>query len=200
MREGGDPLSHPTCPTAPLQSGPPGLLLWLTGAPGSGKSTTAQLLARNHGWVYYDVDCFGDLRNPFIHPDTSNPTMATARQRPLVGPGRQERQEICREAFTAWESFLNKEEISESGWSSIERFLDALCEEILRQRDRLGGDWAVAGCLSHRRMRDRVRLNLRTAGVRMIHLGMEEEEDIRTRLARRHGDAVEMLMVSLPNL
>ena len=146
------------------------------------------------------MDCFGDLRNPFIHPDTSNPTMATARQRPLVGPGRQERQEICSKAFTAWESFLNKEEISESGWSSIERFLDALCEEILRQRDRLGGDWVVAGCLFHRRMRDRVRLNLRTAGVRMVHLSMEEEEDITTRLARRHGDAVEILMVSLAYL
>ena len=46
-------------------------------------------------------------------------------------------------------------------------------------------------------MRDRVRLNLRTAGVRMIHLGMEVEEDIRTRLTRRHVDAVEILMVSL---
>ena len=35
----------------------------MTGAPGSGKSTSAQLVARQLLWLYYDTDCFGELRN-----------------------------------------------------------------------------------------------------------------------------------------
>ena len=85
MREGGDPLSHPTCPTAPLQSGPPGLLLWLTGAPGSGKSTTAQLLARRLGYVYYECDTFAQLKNPFIDVHVENPSIAQLKQKILKG-------------------------------------------------------------------------------------------------------------------
>ena len=52
----------------------------------------------------------------------------------------------------------------------------------------------VAGCLTHRRMRDRVRLNLGTQ-VTIVHLAMELE-DIRTRLTRRHQESVDILMVS----
>ena len=83
--EGGDPLSHPTCPTAPLKSGPPGLLLWLTGAPGSGKSTTAQLLARRLGYVYYECDTFAQLKNPFIDVHVENPSIAQLKQKILKG-------------------------------------------------------------------------------------------------------------------
>ena len=196
MREGGDPISHPSCPSSPLAlpGGGPGCLLWLSGAPGSGKSTTAQLVARLHGWVYYDIDCFGELRNPFIHPDTPNPTMATERQRPLVGEGRQEREEICSEGYRAWASFLKTGELSESDWSAVDRYMDALCEDIQRQRGRLGGHWAVAGCLTLRRMRDRVRSNL-GAQVSIVHLAMDQE-DIRARLTLRHQDSAEILMVS----
>ena len=151
-------------------------------------------MARHHGWVYYDIDCFGELRNPFIHPDTPNPTMATDRQRPLVGDGRQERQEICSEGYRAWETFLNNGEMGERDWRAVDRYMDALCEDIQRQRHRLGGHWAVAGCLPLRRMRDRVRSNL-GAQLSLVHLTMEQE-DIKARLTRRHQDSAEILMVS----
>ena len=35
----------------------------MTGAPGSGESNSAQLVARQYGRLYYDSDCFGELRN-----------------------------------------------------------------------------------------------------------------------------------------
>ena len=82
--------------------------------------------------------------------------MAQERQRPLVGEGSQERKEICREIGEAWERIVEKEETS-ADWCVIEKYLDILCEDIRSQRERIGGDWAVAGCITHRRMRDIVR-------------------------------------------
>ena len=40
-----------------------GKVLWITGAPGLGKSTSAQLLSRNAGYVYYEADCFYSFRS-----------------------------------------------------------------------------------------------------------------------------------------
>ena len=69
----------------------PGKLLWLSGAPGMGKSTSAQLLARNHGYVYYEADAFAMMLNPFVDLHDDNPSMATAKQRILKG----EKQLLC---------------------------------------------------------------------------------------------------------
>ena len=50
-----------------------------------GKSTSAQLLGRNHGYVYYEGDCFGGLKNPFNTLDSDNPTMDQIKMRNLKG-------------------------------------------------------------------------------------------------------------------
>ena len=57
LRSETDPVS---CPPGPyrLQPGLAGRLLWISGDPATGKSTSAQLLARLHDYVYYEVDCF----------------------------------------------------------------------------------------------------------------------------------------------
>ena len=47
----------------------------ISGPPGAGKSSTAQLLGRKEGWVYYEVDCFLKLRNLFIPLDVPNPSI-----------------------------------------------------------------------------------------------------------------------------
>ena len=60
-----------------------GKLVWLSGPPGVGKSTTAQLLSRNFGYVYYEADCTMSFLNPFIPPNEENPTVSSFKQTPL---------------------------------------------------------------------------------------------------------------------
>ena len=53
------------------------------GPPGAGKSTSGMLLGRNHGYVYYEADCFGMFANPFVDPNVDEPTLAIMSQKPL---------------------------------------------------------------------------------------------------------------------
>ena len=62
-----------------------GRILWLSGSPGMGKSTSAQILGRKHGYVYYEGDCFGMVKNPFIDLNVAEPTMHQIKQKNLKG-------------------------------------------------------------------------------------------------------------------
>ena len=74
-----------TSPPSPPSPRPSGRLLWLCGAPGLGKSTSAQILGRDHGFVYYEADCFLHLKNPFISLQAPNPSMAQIKQKIMKG-------------------------------------------------------------------------------------------------------------------
>ena len=50
-----------------------------------GKSTTAQILARENGFVYYEADCFGMMKNPYVPLDIDNPSVSTMKQNSLIG-------------------------------------------------------------------------------------------------------------------
>ena len=50
-----------------------------------GKSTSAQLLAREEGFVYYEADTFRRMVNPFIALNLDNPSMAITKQKKLNG-------------------------------------------------------------------------------------------------------------------
>ena len=89
----GDPIEAPPSDYK-LEPERQGRLLWITGAPGMGKSTTGQLLSRNHGFVFYEGDCFWSLRNPYIPPNVPEASLATLKQKKLVGKGAEERQQM----------------------------------------------------------------------------------------------------------
>ena len=75
-----DPLR---CPHITPKPGRPGRIIWLSGAPGSGKSTTCQLMARERGYNYYEADAVLQLTNPFVDVRADNPTMAAFAGKPL---------------------------------------------------------------------------------------------------------------------
>ena len=49
------------------------------------------------GFVYYEVDCFCQLRNPYIPLEAEKPTMQQEFQRNLTGEGREERRRVAKE-------------------------------------------------------------------------------------------------------
>ena len=77
-----DPVEAPSCPY-PIQPDNQGKLIWLSGPPGAGKSTTAQLMGKEAGYVYFEADCTMNACNPFVPTDVENPTLAAFQQKPL---------------------------------------------------------------------------------------------------------------------
>ena len=41
------------------------------------------LLGRNHGYAYYEADCFGMFVNPFVNINVNEPTLEMMKQKPL---------------------------------------------------------------------------------------------------------------------
>jgi len=193
----GDPIDAPPGPYK-IQPEYQGRLVWLTGPPGTGKSTTAQLLGRLKGYVYYEVDCFRGLRNPYIPLDVPNPTMAQDSQRHLTGEGKEERKAVCEKAVKWWEKTLFKKETpTDEDEAACDDLMDLLAENILSERRRIGGDWVVAGCLCRTKERNRIRSKF-GQDILMVHLQMSEE-DVTKRLAARHAGnekSQEILMVN----
>ena len=77
-----DPMDTPSCPYK-IQPENQGKLVWLSGPPGAGKSTTGQLMSREAGFVYLEADCTMNNLNPFVSPDVENPTLAAFQQKAL---------------------------------------------------------------------------------------------------------------------
>ena len=75
-------MEAPSC-SYKIQPENQGKLVWLSGPPGAGKSTTGGLLGKNHGYIYYEADCFGMFVNPFVNINVNEPTLEMMKQKPL---------------------------------------------------------------------------------------------------------------------
>ena len=103
------------------------------------------------GFVYYEGDCFAGLRNPYIPLDVENPSLAQIRQKELVGEGIEERRELGRNIHSLFMKMMNeglevKFDDSEDA-RQMKKYYQLLCEDIKKERRRIGGDWAVASAL-----------------------------------------------------
>ena len=148
-----------------------------------GKSTTAQILAREDGHVYYEADCFTKLKNPYIPLDAANPTMAQVNQKNLKGPGMKERQ-----ALNAIASELSSAVImgKEHDVKQANKVYSAMAEDIKREKQKIGGDWAVAGMVTNREARGNSR---RILGPQLVFILLTmPSEDRGKRILSRHGN------------
>ena len=151
--EEGDPIDMPPGPYT-LQPHKVGKLLWITGYSGIGKSTTAQYLGRTRGFVYYETDCFSNIKNPYISLDVENPSLMQRMQRPLKGEGLETRREICQKGVKTFMKFMAGEEFDSE---LIDDFYELLGKDINNERERIGGEWAIAGVVINRDIRNLLR-------------------------------------------
>ena len=80
-----DSCDHVNAPSTfyKIQPDKLGKFVWVTGAPGAGKTTSAFLLAKNHGFVYFEADCYMMHTNPYVPLDVESPAGAFFKQ-PLL--------------------------------------------------------------------------------------------------------------------
>ena len=118
--------------------------MWLTGSPGMGKSTSAQLLARSHGYVYYEADCIGSLRNPYVPLEVADPSVAQMHQKALNGPGYAERKATVLKGRKAMSSLVQGSDWDKKALLDYYRIMAA---DIAREKRRIGGSFAIAHVL-----------------------------------------------------
>ena len=109
-----------------------------------GKSTSAQLLARDHGYVYYEADCFFALKNPYVPVDAEDPSMAQRYQKVLRGEGMEERREVVQRTQGVWGNLMAGKGYDEG---VLDEYYCHLAADIAREKKRIGGNWAVATAL-----------------------------------------------------
>ena len=151
-----------------------------------GKSTSAQLLARSQGYVYYEADCFGALKNPYVPLDVDNPSLAQVTQKPLKGSGMEERKKVTQDCHTIWRDLMAGKDYDKE---LFRKYYQALTGDIKKEKKRIGGDWAIAHVLLTRELRDNMREWLGQDLIIVI-LTMSSE-DRRERVLLRHEGSTE---------
>ena len=150
-----------------------------------GKSTSAQMLGRDHGYVYYEADCFGNMKNPYIPLDVKDPSMASIKQRNLIGPGADARKEMLGKTSEMWMNLFAGKDIDREMMAT---YYAALAADIGSEKKRIGGDFAIAHVIVTKDVRDKMREWLGPDLI-FVHLEMSQE-DRRARVMDRHmGEA-----------
>jgi len=175
-----DDIEAPPCPYK-LQPENQGKIVWISGVQGMGKSTSAQILARDHGYVYYEADCFSLLKNPFNDVHADEPSKNIVKLKSLKGNGAEDRVKLVQKAETVFGPMMSGQEYDKS---VLNEFYAELSKDILQQKNRIGGDWAIALVVFKRECRDAIR-EILGPNLTFVHLTMDKEERSE-RLAQRH--------------
>jgi len=172
----------------------PGKLFWLSGPPGAGKSTTAQLIAKNHGYVYFEADCFMNQVNPYIPLDVAEPSLAQMDQKCVRGLSK----EALTIVFKGQDEFPKFAEGKEFDRKLMEKWYTEMAKDILKEKKKIGGSWVAAQAVPHRSHREVIRKVLGDQCIFVI-LKLSEETNA-ARLESRHADMDEETRKTMTDL
>jgi len=178
MKENQDPAENPPNTYTP-KPGQMGSILWISGMSGMGKTTTAKLLQEKEGFVNYEGDCFLMGLNPYVGAAPKGPSYFGTR--PLLGIS-QNRKDICKAAVEkGYMEVLKGNPVDPKIW---EDFYNLLCDDILKERPKLGGRWVVGQAVYSKAAREVIRKKL-GEDLTMIVLESGEEDLQKERLSKR---------------
>ena len=158
-----------------------GKILFLSGPPGAGKSTTGQYLAKQKGWVYYEADCFASAVDPFIPLDVDEPSLAQMKQKAIKGRS----VEILESMKTCFPEFEKMIKHMPYDVENVKPFFRILAQDIVRHKQRLGGNFAVAQAVPTRVLRDCMKDIFGPQGIFVVLLLTKETNA--KRVASRHA-------------
>ena len=177
----GDPADAPPN-NYKIQPENQGKLIWISGAPGLGKSTSGLFLGKKAGYVYYEADAFMAHVNPYVPTDVEEPTIATFNQNFLKGVP-QHRIDTVADGTS---NFMGMMEGKDYDSKSLCKFYSLMSEDIANEQRRMGGDFAVAHAVPARKFRDHIRKQL-GSNLIFVVLHMSKEDQIE-RIKGRHGN------------
>ena len=172
-----DPADNPPNNYTP-QPDKMGPIFWISGMAGMGKTTTARILQEQEGFVNYEGDCFLMSLNPYVGAAPEGFSYFGTRS--LSGVP-QNRKDICNLAMEkGYKEVLKGNPVDPKVW---EDFYTLLCDDILKERQKLGGSWVVGQGIYTRAAREVVRRRL---GDDLTMIVLEDGENIQVeRLAAR---------------
>ena len=181
FKKTADPFDAPTCHYKIQPKFTDGKLLWISGGPESGKSTTGLILSRKAGYVYYEADCFAYHLNPYIPVDVEEPSIAIKKQKPLkhIPSTRIDGVNAGGEEFKK----LMKGQILDV--DETEKYYSALCKDIISEKRRIGGNWVVTQAVPTKNLRKHIKKELGN-GVVFILLNVLDDDKLRF-FRSRHG-------------
>ena len=165
----GDPMEAPSCPYK-IQPNNLGKLIWITGQ----GARSGALLSRNEGYVYYDSDVFNMCKNPYVPAEAPEPAIAHYYQRNLIGEGLEARKKAHKKAIESIKQVMDGSR--EYDIEDCEEYFGLMCEDIKKERKRIGGDWVVTSQVmgTKREERDFMRSCL---GPDLVFVVLRIEED-----------------------
>jgi len=156
-----------------------GKILWISGLSGMGKTTTAKVLQETEGFVNYEGDCFLYGLNPYVGAAPEGSSFFGTR--PLSGMS-QKRKDVCKAAlYDGYTEIMKGNPVDPKIWEDM---YELLCEDILKGRAKIGGNWIVGQAVYTRAARDFIRNKLGDDLI-MVVLESGEENLQLQRLANR---------------